>query len=125
MVREVMDGGRWTLPGGWADVNMTVAESVIKEMREESGFDVTVRKLAAVWDPPARATQPPCSPAASSSSFATSSAARRRPARKRRRSAGSRGLRCRRNLSLGRVLPGQLQRMFDHARDATLPTDVE
>ncbi len=50
MVREVMDGGRWTLPGGWADVNLTTAENVIKEMREESGFEVNVRKLAAVWD---------------------------------------------------------------------------
>jgi len=50
MVREVADGGRWTLPGGWADVNLTVAESVIKEMREESGFEIRVRKLAAVWD---------------------------------------------------------------------------
>ena len=50
MVREAADGGRWTLPGGFADVNMTVTESVIKEVREESGFDVRVRKLAAVWD---------------------------------------------------------------------------
>ena len=28
MVREVADGGRWTLPGGWADVNLTPAENV-------------------------------------------------------------------------------------------------
>ena len=50
LVREVADGGRWTLPGGWADVNLTPAENVVKEMREESGFEVTPRKLAAVWD---------------------------------------------------------------------------
>ena len=50
MVREVADGGRWTLPGGWAEVNLTAAENVVKEMREESGFQVRVRKLAAVWD---------------------------------------------------------------------------
>ena len=50
MVREIADEGRWTLPGGWADVNLTSAESVAKEMREESGFEVRVRKLAAVWD---------------------------------------------------------------------------
>ena len=34
MVRELADGGRWTLPGGWADVNLTAAENVVKEVRE-------------------------------------------------------------------------------------------
>src|SRR4051812_7677074 len=42
--------GRWSLPGGWADVNQAPSECVIREVREESGFEVTVRKLAAVWD---------------------------------------------------------------------------
>jgi ADP-ribose pyrophosphatase YjhB (NUDIX family) len=50
LVREIADAGRWTLPGGWADVGLTPAENVIKEVREESGFDVRVRKLAAAWD---------------------------------------------------------------------------
>src|SRR5215469_9502006 len=50
LVRELVDGGRWTLPGGWADVNLTAAENVVKEVREESGLEVRVRKLAAVWD---------------------------------------------------------------------------
>ncbi len=50
MVREVLDAGRWTLPGGWGDVNLTPAENVAKEVLEESGFVVRVAKLAAVWD---------------------------------------------------------------------------
>ncbi len=50
LVREVADEGRWTLPGGWADINLTGAEDVVKEMREESGFDVRVRKRAAELD---------------------------------------------------------------------------
>ena len=50
MVREIADGGRWTLPGGWADVNVTPAENAVKEVREESGYKVTVTKLAAVLD---------------------------------------------------------------------------
>ena len=50
MVREVSDGGRWTLPGGWADVMATPAENVVKEVREESGYQVRVVKLAACWD---------------------------------------------------------------------------
>ena len=35
MVREVMDGGKWTLPGGWADVNLTAAENAKKEVEED------------------------------------------------------------------------------------------
>ncbi len=50
LVREVADAGRWALPGGWADVNQSPSESVLREVREESGLEVTVRKLAAVYD---------------------------------------------------------------------------
>ena len=50
MVRETSDGGRWTLPGGWADVNITAAENAAKEVLEESGYIVRVEKLAALWD---------------------------------------------------------------------------
>jgi ADP-ribose pyrophosphatase YjhB (NUDIX family) len=49
MVREVSDGG-WTLPGGWSDVNQTAAESVVREISEESGFQARPLKLAAVHD---------------------------------------------------------------------------
>src|SRR5579875_1106895 len=38
MVREVSDG-RWTLPGGWADVNQSARECVEREIREESGYE--------------------------------------------------------------------------------------
>ncbi len=38
MVREVVDGNRWTLPGGWADVNQTPAQSVVREVFEEFGL---------------------------------------------------------------------------------------
>jgi NADH pyrophosphatase NudC (nudix superfamily) len=50
MVRETADHGRWTLPGGWADVNETPAESVMREVFEESGFETKVIKLLAVYD---------------------------------------------------------------------------
>lgn len=50
LVRETSDGGRWTLPGGWAEVNLTPAENVVKEVREESGFLVRPVKLAAALD---------------------------------------------------------------------------
>jgi ADP-ribose pyrophosphatase YjhB (NUDIX family) len=57
MVREVVDENRWTLPGGWADVNQTPAQSVVREVFEESGYRVRAVKLAAVWDR-ARQAQP-------------------------------------------------------------------
>ena len=49
LVREREDGG-WTMPGGWADVGETPSEMVAREVKEESGFDVVPRKLAALFD---------------------------------------------------------------------------
>jgi ADP-ribose pyrophosphatase YjhB (NUDIX family) len=49
LVRERSDG-KWTLPGGWADVNETPAQSVEKEIVQESGFTAKAVKLAAVYD---------------------------------------------------------------------------
>jgi ADP-ribose pyrophosphatase YjhB (NUDIX family) len=60
LVREASDG-RWSLPGGWAEVDQSPSESVAREIREESGFEVAVHKLAAVYDQ-ARQPQPPLHP---------------------------------------------------------------
>lgn len=48
LVRE--KNGTWSLPGGWCDYNVSVAENAVKETREESGFDVKVIRLIAVLD---------------------------------------------------------------------------
>lgn len=50
LIREDADGGRWTLPGGWADVNESPSESVVREVEEESGYIVEPRLLLAVFD---------------------------------------------------------------------------
>ena len=42
--------GTWSLPGGWVDVNVSVKENFIKEVREEAGLDVTVDTVVAVQD---------------------------------------------------------------------------
>lgn len=47
MVKEKADG-KWSLPGGWADVNSSVSESVVRECLEEAGAVVTPRRLIAV-----------------------------------------------------------------------------
>jgi ADP-ribose pyrophosphatase YjhB (NUDIX family) len=57
LVREASDG-LWALPGGWADVNQAPSESAAREVLEESGFAVKVRKLAAVYDQDRRPPAP-------------------------------------------------------------------
>lgn len=42
--------GTWSLPGGWVDVNVSVKENTIKEVKEEAGLDVTADKVIAVQD---------------------------------------------------------------------------
>lgn len=127
MVRESMDQDRWTLPGGWADVNDSPAECVRREVLEESGFQVRVTKLAAVWDRAKHAHTPPypfhiykmffiCevvggSPAAAT--LETNGVAFFGPDEVPA------------DLSLGRTLPWQVQRMFAHAADPSLPTDFD
>ncbi|WP_043931833.1 NUDIX hydrolase [Bacillus sp. EB01] len=49
MVRENNDGV-WSLPGGWGDIGLTPSEVAVKEVKEESGFDVKAIKLIAVFD---------------------------------------------------------------------------
>lgn len=49
MVKENSDGS-WSLPGGWADIGLTPREVAVKEVKEESGFDVKAVKLLAVTD---------------------------------------------------------------------------
>jgi ADP-ribose pyrophosphatase YjhB (NUDIX family) len=49
LVKERADG-LWTLPGGWVDVNESPSAAVIRETKEETGFDVRVIRLLALWD---------------------------------------------------------------------------
>ncbi len=125
MVRETSDGGRWTLPGGWADVNRTAAENAVKEALEESGYTVRVLKLAALWDRTRQGHSAGlfscakvffvCEPTggAATTSHETSAVGWFAEADLPQ------------DLSLARVLPQQLNRMFAHWRDPALPTDFD
>ena len=125
LVRETADSDRWTLPGGWADVNLTPAENVVREVAEESGYVVRVRKLAAAWDRTHQGHpsglfsccklfyvcdvgggEAATGPETSDVRWFTEDALPE-------------------DLSLGRVLPHQLRRMFVHAREPALPTDFD
>jgi ADP-ribose pyrophosphatase YjhB (NUDIX family) len=126
LVRETADGDRWTLPGGWADVNESPFESVVKEVREESGFDVRVAKLAAVWD---RARHPHvpsytfhiwklffvCEIIGGEARGGLETSAVEFFAEDELPG----------DLSISRVLLPQLRRMFEHMRRPELPTDFD
>jgi ADP-ribose pyrophosphatase YjhB (NUDIX family) len=49
LVRERSDG-KWTLPGGWVDVNDAPSDAVVREIFEESGYRAKALKLAALVD---------------------------------------------------------------------------
>ena len=124
MVREASDGC-WTLPGGWADVNESPRVAIAKEVREESGFEVEVVKLAAVYDRSLHPHEPPMpfhtyklfflceiTGGAPAGSLETTEVdffdADALPA-----------------LSEGRVLPFQIARMFAHRSQPDLPTEFD
>ena len=50
LVREFLDDGRWTLPGGWAEINETPGEATAREVLEESGWHVRTTRLLALYD---------------------------------------------------------------------------
>lgn len=49
LVQEKNDG-LWSLPGGWADVNLSPKENILKEIKEEAGLHCSVKKLVGVYD---------------------------------------------------------------------------
>ena len=40
----------WALPGGWVDMDISVAENTVKEVREEAGLEVRADRLIALLD---------------------------------------------------------------------------
>ena len=48
LVRE--RDGRWALPGGWVDVDQSVGDNAVKEVREEAGLEARAEFLIAVQD---------------------------------------------------------------------------
>ena len=44
------NNGTWSLPGGWCDVNVSVKQNTIKEVKEEAGLDVETERIIAVQD---------------------------------------------------------------------------
>lgn len=49
MVQERADGA-WAIPGGWADIGLSPKEVAVKEIKEESGFDVKAIRVLGIMD---------------------------------------------------------------------------
>ncbi len=124
MVREISDGN-WTLPGGWADVNQSAAECVVREIAEESGFTARARKLAAVRDYQ-RSGHPPRNVDSIYKMFficeITGGAARASDETSEVAFFTRDALP---PLSLGRTTAAQIDRMFHHAEHPDLATDFD
>jgi ADP-ribose pyrophosphatase YjhB (NUDIX family) len=123
LVRERSDG-RWTLPGGWVDVNDAPSEAVAREILEESGYQARAVKLAALFDKN-RHPHPPgvhhnyklfflCElTGGAAAASAETDAAEFFP------------LQALPPLSTGRVLATQIERLYQHHLDPSLPTDFD
>ena len=123
LVRERADG-RWTLPGGWVDVNDAPSGAVAREIFEESGYRARAVKLAALVDKN-RHPHPPgvhhiykhfflCELTGGSPATSTETDA-----------VGFFPVHALPELSVGRVLAPQIERLYRHQLDRSLPTDFD
>jgi ADP-ribose pyrophosphatase YjhB (NUDIX family) len=125
LVREVMDGNLWTLPGGWADVNITPAENVVKEVWEESGYRVRVSKVAAVWDRHRQGHPPSVFSSVKLTFLCGLVGGEPRTSLETSEVGWFADHEIPADLSRGRVLPHQIARLFEHHRHPDLPTDFD
>lgn len=49
LVRE-KESNKWSMPGGWVDVNQSIRSNTIKEVKEEAGLCVTAERIIALQD---------------------------------------------------------------------------
>ncbi len=123
LVRERSDG-KWTLPGGWVDVNDSPSGAVAREIREESGYHARAVKLAALLDK-RRHPHPPgihhiyklfflCERTGGAPAVSTETDAVR-----------FFDLHALPELSTGRVLASQIERLHQHQLHPQLPTDFD
>ena len=126
LVREEADG-RWTLPGGWAEVGEPPSAAVEREVREESGYTVRAVKLAGVFDLARLRDGRPLRPNVYKLFFVCELADGRAgeivgfetsEARFFARNALP-------ELSAPRVTREQVERVWEHARDPARPTDFD
>lgn len=117
--------GLWSLPGGWADVAESPSEAIVREIYEESGYQTKASKLLAVYDR-SKHPHPRPSPYHIYRLFFRCELIGGAPTTSIETEAvdffSKHALP---PLSLGRILPSQINRMFEHYRHPDLPTDYD
>lgn len=53
LLQRRRDSGNWALPGGTMDIGETLAQSILREVREETGFDVQIQRIVGIYSDPA------------------------------------------------------------------------
>jgi ADP-ribose pyrophosphatase YjhB (NUDIX family) len=124
LVRERSDG-RWTLPGGWADVGEAPSECVVREVFEESGFQVRVKKLLAVYDRSKHPHDPPFPFHVYKLYFWCEIFGGEATRSNETDEVGFFTRDVIPPLSLTRVTPEQIDRMFEHRHHPEWPTDFD
>lgn len=123
LVQEREDGC-WTLPGGWADVGDSPSLAAVREVKEESGYEVAARKLAAVYDRD-RHGHPPIPFHAYKLFFLCDLVGGSATESHETSGVGFFGEHEMPLLSLTRVTPGEIAHMFEHYRDPDRPTSFD
>lgn len=125
----VREGGRWTLPGGWADVEDSPRQAVEREVREESGYRARATKLVSVWDRAKHPHTPPRPWRIYKLFFLCELACETRGAIETPETDAAewfaRGEIGSAPLDLARVTPWQIERLFAHAADPALPPEFD
>ena len=124
LVREKSDG-RWSLPGGWADVCESPAENVVREIHEESGLLTRASKILAVFDRSKHPHEPPFAFHVYKIFVLCSIIGGKETPSSETDSVGFFGETEIPELSITRVTLAQVRRMFEHHRIPELPTDFD
>jgi ADP-ribose pyrophosphatase YjhB (NUDIX family) len=124
LVRERSDG-KWTFPGGWADVGSSPAENVVREIREEAGFTTRVLKLLAIFDRSKHPHEPPFAFHIYKMFFLCSIVGGEASSNIEIDGVDFFEEDNLPELSLTRITKPQILRMFEHHRNPDLPTDFD
>jgi ADP-ribose pyrophosphatase YjhB (NUDIX family) len=123
LVRERSDG-RWTLPGGWVDINDSPSGAVAREIREESGYEAKAVKLAALVDK-LRHPHPPGLHHIYKLFFLCQRTGGAPKVSNETDAVQFFPVQALPELSTGRVLAAQIERLYQHQLHPELPTDFD
>lgn len=124
LVREKEDG-KWTLPGGWADILETPSQAIEREVWEESGYKVRVTKLLAVYERNKQCHVPPFPFHVYKLFFRAEITGGTAAISAETTEVGFFESDSIPELSLTRVTPGEIARFFEHLKNPTCPTEFD